>query len=371
MPAASGAGAGRTTARLFDAAGRHHSVTVASPANRGDSVRMHRVVIVALDDLVPFDLAAPYEVFRSARLRSGEPGYRVRVCGVTKSSDAGSFQLQTRYGLSELARADTIVLPGIRDISAPVASELVRAVRAAAAKGTRIASICSGAFLLAATGLLDGRRATTHWVAAEELARRYPRIRVDPQVLYVDEGQVLTSAGAAAAFDLCLHIVRRDHGAAVAAHAARLSVVPLERDGGQSQFIVHALPSADETSLARVLDWLGRHLHEQIGIEDIARRAAMSVRSLSRHFKEQTGTTPLQWLIRARVRHAQMLLETTPHSVERIADECGFGSVTVLREHFRKLVLTSPQAYRASFRSRSPASTTTRSSTRLQAGNTR
>lgn len=318
---------------------------------------MHRVVIVALDGLVTFDLAVPYECFHGARLRNGNPAYRVRVCGVTKSSDAGDFWLQTKYGLSELTRADTVILPGIKDITAPVPPELVRAVRAAAARGARIASICSGAFLLAATGLLDGRRATTHWLAAEELSRRYPRIEVDPQVLYVDEGQVLTSAGAAAAFDLCLHMLRRDHGAAVAAHMARLSVMPLERDGGQSQFIVHALPSPDETSLARVLGWLTRHLSEEVSIDDIARRAGMSVRSLNRHFKEQTGTTPLQWLIRARVRHAQTLLETTTHSVERIASACGFGSVTVLREHFRRLVLTSPLAYRASFRSRTQTRT--------------
>jgi transcriptional regulator GlxA family with amidase domain len=300
--------------------------------------------------LVPFDLAAPLEVFRTTRLANGEPAYRVRVCGTAKQIDAGAFRMSLQYGLSELTRADTVILPGITSLSFAVPPELVRAVRAAAARGARVASICSGAFLLAATGLLDGRRATTHWLGASDLARLYPSIEVDADVLFVDEGQVLTSAGAAAAFDLCLHMVRRDHGAAVAAAAARISVVPLERDGGQSQFIVHAPPAADDASLARILRWLSQNLHKPLTLGDIARRAATSVRSLNRHFKDQTGTTPLQWLLKARVRRAQVLLETTAHSIERIAADVGFGSVTSLREHFRRVALTSPQAYRRSFR---------------------
>jgi transcriptional regulator GlxA family with amidase domain len=313
---------------------------------------MHRVAIVAMDGVVPFDLATPCEVFGRVQLPGGLPGYEIRVCGVARKLDAGPFRMQARHGLGELARADTVILPGVADASAPVPERLVRAVRKAAARGTRVASICSGAFLLAATGLLDGRRATTHWLAASELARRYPRVRVDPDVLYVDEGQVLTSAGAAAAFDLCLHMVRLDYGSAVAAEAARVSVMPLERDGGQSQFIVHAPPTPDGSSLAPMLVWLEKHLHEQVTLDDIARRAAMSVRSLNRRFREQTGTTPLQWLLRARVRRAQLLLETTAHSIERIATSIGFGSVTAFREHFRRVVATSPQTYRRAFRSR-------------------
>ena len=312
---------------------------------------MHRVAIVALDSVVPFDLATPCEVFGRVVLQSGRPGYEVRVCGLTREVAAGSYyHMRLRYGLRELARADTVVLAGINDIDAEVAPALVRAVRKAAARGARVASICSGAFLLAATGLLDGRRATTHWLAAPELARRYPAVRVDPDVLYVDEGDVLTSAGAAAAFDLCLHIVRRDYGAAVAAEAARISVVQLVRDGGQAQYIVHAPPSADGASLGQLLSWLSEHLHLELTLQDLARRAAMSVRSLNRKFREQTGTTPLQWLVKARVRRAQQLLETTAHSVERIASEVGFGSVTAFREHFRRIVATSPQAYRRAFR---------------------
>jgi transcriptional regulator GlxA family with amidase domain len=216
-----------------------------------------------------------------------------------------------------------------------------------------VASICSGAFLLAATGLLDGRRATTHWLGTGELARRYPRVHVDPDVLYVDEGQVLTSAGAAAAFDLCLHLVRLDYGSAVAVDAARASVMPLERDGGQAQFITHAAPAPDGSSLAPLLVWLEENLSKALSLDRIARRAAMSIRSLNRRFREQTGTTPLQWLLRARVRRAQSLLETTTDSIEHIATTVGFGSVTALRAHFRRGVATSPQAYRRAFRNRS------------------
>jgi transcriptional regulator GlxA family with amidase domain/cytochrome c len=312
---------------------------------------MHRVVVVATDGVIPFDLSTPCGVFESVRVCGDRRGYRVRVCGVTREVDAGTFRMKLRHGLDELARADTIILPGTGDVGAEVPLPLVRALRKAAARGARIASVCSGAFLLAATGLLDGRRATTHWLAAAELARRYPMIRVDPDVLYVDEGQVLTSAGAAAAFDLCLHLVRRDYGSAVAAEAARVAVMPLERDGGQSQFIVHAPPTADGSSLAPLLHWLEANCRNELTLDDIARRAAMSVRSLNRQFRAQTGTTPLQWLIRARVRRAQQLLETTAQSVERIASHVGFGSVTALRGHFRRLVATSPKAYRHAFRS--------------------
>jgi transcriptional regulator GlxA family with amidase domain len=329
---------------------------------------MHRVVIVALENLVSFDLTVPCELFRSVRLADGSPGYRVRVCGVADEVDAGAFKLRLAHGLSELSRADTIVVPGMTDINAVWPERLIRGLRSAARRGTRIASICSGAFVLAAAGLLDGRSATTHWLAASELARRYPQIHVDPHVLYIDEGQVLTSAGAAAAFDLCLYIVRRDYGGAVAANAARISVMPLERDGGQSQFIVNAPPTGDDESLSRVLRWLEQRLAEPLTLEDIARRAAMSVRSLNRRFKEQIGTTPLQWLITARVRRAQLLLETTTHSVERIAADVGFGSVTALRDHFRRIALTTPQAYRRAFQNGKPLPPSAQAAERARRG---
>jgi transcriptional regulator GlxA family with amidase domain len=311
---------------------------------------MHRVAVVVTEGVVPLDLAMPCDVFAFARLPGGQPAYRIRVCGMDQEVNAGPFRIRVPYRLHELRKADTIILAGITDIDVTVPAPLVRAIQRAAAAGKRVASICSGAFLLAATGLLDGRRATTHWRAAPELARRYPRISVDPSVLFVDEGQILTSAGAAAGLDLCLHLVRKDYGSAIAAEVARLSVMPLERAGGQAQFILHAPPLPDGSSLASVLQWMEANLAEELTLDDLAHKAAMSVRTFSRRFRDQAGTTPLQWLLRARVRRAQVLLETTNHSVERVAAHAGFGSVAAFREHFRRVVSTSPQLYRRAFR---------------------
>ncbi len=311
---------------------------------------MHIVAVLAPDRVVPFDLATPIEVFSRTLLPSGRPGYEVRICGASPEVDAGAFTLRPPFGLAGLDDADTVIVPG-RDANPPVPAEVLDALRRAAARGARIASICSGAFILAETGLLDGRRATTHWVGAAELARRHPAIDVDPDVLYVDNGQFLTSAGAAAGLDLCLHLIRRDHGSAVAADAARLSVMPLEREGGQAQFIVHDQPPAPRGSaLEPVLTWMEENCAKELTLEDVAAYAGMSTRTLNRRFREQTGTTPLQWLLRVRVRRAQHLLETTGYAVDRIAGEVGFGSPTAFRERFKRVVGTSPNAYRASFR---------------------
>ncbi|MEV6875959.1 helix-turn-helix domain-containing protein [Amycolatopsis sp. NPDC051128] len=312
---------------------------------------MHIVAVLALDKVVPFDLATPIETFARTRLGSGEPAYEVRICGTGGELDAGTFRLCPPWGLEGLAGAGTIILPGRAENPPPVPRDVLAAVRAAAARGARIASICSGAFVLAETGLLDGLRATTHWAAAAELARRHPSIVVDPDVLYVDNGQFLTSAGAAAGLDLCLHLIRRDHGSAVAADAARLSVMPLEREGGQAQFIVHDPPPTPRGSeLEPVLAWLEENCALELTLAGIAARVGMSTRTLNRRFREQTGTTPLQWLLRARVRRAQHLLEATGDPVDRIAADVGFGSPTAFRERFKRGVGTSPQAYRASFR---------------------
>ena len=310
---------------------------------------MHRVVVLALDHVVPFDLASPIEVFSRTRLPDGRPAYDVRVCGAGPV-DAGAFTIQPGYGLEALAEADTIIVPGCADVTVPVPADVVEALRSAAAAGTRIASVCSGAFILAATGLLDGLRATTHWSAAAFLAALHPAIEVDPDVLYVDNGQLLTSAGAAAGLDLCLHLIRRDYGSAVAADAARLSVMPLEREGGQAQFIVHDQPPVPRGSLLEpVLRWVEENCAKELTLEDIASFAGMSTRTLNRRFREQLGTTPLQWLLRARVRRAQHLLEATDHPVDRIAAEVGFGSPTAFRDRFKRIVGTNPHAYRASF----------------------
>ncbi len=311
---------------------------------------VHTVAILALDHVVPFDLATPIEVFGRTRLPDGRTPYRVRVCGPAPEVATEAFALRVPYGVDALAEADTIIVPGCSERSGPAPAEALEALREAAARGTRLASICVGAFTLAAAGLLDGLRATTHWAAAPELARRFPSVDVRPDVLYVDNGQVLTSAGAAAGLDLCLHMIRRDHGSAVAADAARLSVMPLEREGGQAQFIVHEHPPVPGGSLLEpVLAWIEDNLGRDLTLAEMAARGGMSERTFSRRFRQQTGTTPLQWLLRARVRRAQYLLENTDHGIERIAAQAGFGSPTAFRERFKRVVGTTPQAYRSSF----------------------
>ncbi|MGW5455174.1 GlxA family transcriptional regulator [Nocardia sp. NPDC003979] len=311
---------------------------------------MHTVAVLALDKVIPFDLSTPIEVFSRTRLPDGRPGYQVRVCAEDAEVDAGAFTLRAPWGLDGLRNADTIIVPGIADPTAPLSPAVREALRSAAAEGTRIASICVGTFPLAATGLLAGLRATTHWLAAGALATTHPDIDVDPDVLYVDNGQFLTSAGAAAGMDLCLHMIRRDYGSAVAAHAARLSVMPLEREGGQAQFIVHDhVPTPQGCELEPLLIWLQENLAEDLSLADIAERAGTSTRTLIRRFREHTGTTPLRWLHRVRIRQAQHLLETTQHSVERISGQVGFGSATAFRERFKRTTGVSPQSYRRTF----------------------
>jgi transcriptional regulator GlxA family with amidase domain len=310
---------------------------------------MRRVAVLAFEGVVLADLATPCEVFGRARRDDGSACYEVRICSSARDVASEHVRLRVPWRLSALDRADTVIVPGIDDIARVVPPDVTRAIRRAVDRGACVASICSGAFVLAATGALDGKRATTHWLAAAELARRFPRIAVDANVLYVDNGRVLTSAGAAAGLDLCLHLVRRDLGAAAAAKVARAAVMPLERSGGQAQFIDHPPPAADGSSLEPVLAWLDRHLGEEVTLRAIARRAATSPRTLTRKFRAQVGTTPARWVARARVRSAQRLLETTGLSIERVAAEVGFGSAAVLRQQFTRLVGTSPQAYRRAF----------------------
>nr|MDT0656787.1 helix-turn-helix domain-containing protein [Micromonospora sp. DSM 115978] len=312
---------------------------------------MHRVVILALDGVVPFDLSVPIEVFGRAKLADGGPAYQVRVCAETEEVRAGLIAVRVPDGLSVVAGADTVVVPGVADLDAPVPPAVIRALTEATG---RLVAICTGAFVLAAAGLLDGRRATTHWASAPELARRHRSVAVDPGVLFVEDGRVLTSAGAAAGLDLCLHVVRRDHGAAVAARTARSSVMPLERAGGQAQFIAHEPPAPEGISLQPLLTWLAANLHRPLTLSAIADRASMSTRSLSRHFVDQTGSTPMRWLGRQRIRRAQELLETTDRPVERIGELVGFASPTAFRERFRQIVGVSPRQYRLTFVGVSP-----------------
>ena len=304
-----------------------------------------------MDQTVVFDMAIPIEVFGRVRLPDGRRPYRVRVCGTQSQVPTETFTIHAPWGLEALAGADTVIVPGRSEAADPPPPCALEALREAAARGTRIASICSGAFTLAATGLLDGLAATTHWTAAHRLAEMFPRVQVRPDVLYVDNEQLLTSAGASSGLDLCLHMVRRDFGSAVAADAARLAVTPLEREGGQAQYIVHEQPPVPRGSLLEpTLAWIEEHLGDELTLEAIAARCGMSTRSFSRRFREHTGTTPLQWLLRARVRQAQYLLEHTDHAVERIAVQVGFGSATAFRERFKRVTGTTPHGYRGAFR---------------------
>ena len=309
---------------------------------------MHKIAILALPGFVSFDLGIPCEVFTHAKMRSGKQAYSVKVC-THKSEIAGcAFRLRSDWRLEHLAAADTVIIPGIDDPLMPIPQQVIDAIHKAWKRGARLASICSGTFVLAATGLLDGRRATTHWIGTAELARRYPKIAVDPDVLFVDEGRIVTSAGASAGLDMCLHLVRRDHGQAAAAQAARFAVAPLDRDGGQSQFIQREPPGSN-SSLAPLLEWMQHHLGSALDVPSLAARAKMSPRTFARRFHQQTGTTPLQWVLAARIRRAQELLETTAAPVDKLALSAGFDSPVTFRARFRRLVGVSPSTYRRRF----------------------
>lgn len=310
---------------------------------------MHTVVVLALPDVIAFDLATAVETFGRTTLPEGRHAYRVIVAGTSSTVDAGPLQITTHEGLGALERADTIIVPGRNTPDAPLPEGLADALRSAIADGTRVASICVGAFVLAGAGLLDGRRATTHWLATDLLAQNHPRILVEPDVLYTDNGQILTSAGAAAGLDLCLHMIRRDFGAAVAAHASRLSVAPLHRTGGQAQFIVRNSPSYRTATLEDVLIWIEKNAHRPLTLSDIAEAAHTSVRTLTRRFQQETGQSPMEWVAGVRIRHAQELLETTDHGIDRIARQTGFSSPSNFRAQFRRATGVTPSEYRSTF----------------------
>ncbi len=321
------------------------------PANRSD----HKVAIVVYDGFAPFDLGVVCEVFgEDPRVAPGDPWYRLFICGDTSApvtADTG-FQILVPHGLETLAEVDTVIVtPTYRPEE--VAESVFAALRQAHARGCRILSLCTGAFVLARAGLLDGRRAATHWTECDELARRFPLVSVDAGVLYVDEGDILTGAGSAASIDLLLHIVRQDYGSDVATQLARQLVVPPQRDGGQAQFIEQPLPELDDANLfADTVTWVQEHLDDPVTVEDLAQRSAMSPRTFARRFQAATGTTPYQWLLGQRVHLAQRLLETSDLSVETVAERSGFCTAGNLRKHFGRVVHTSPQAYRRAFQDR-------------------
>jgi transcriptional regulator GlxA family with amidase domain len=314
---------------------------------------MHTVAVAVYDRFLAFELAVPCEVFGVDRSTMGAPNYRLLLCRVEPGplhAKVG-YSIEVPYDLSTLVEADTIIIPAWRDIDERPPEPLLEALHDAYRGGARIASLCSGAFVLAAAGLLDGRRATTHWMFAEALAARFPRVQVDPNVLYVDEGQILTSAGTAAGIDLCLHLVRLDYGQAVANIFARRMVVAPHRDGGQAQYVPAAVAlDADGGAVSRAMEWAIERIDEPLTVQNLADHAGLPLRTFARQFRASGGTTPGQWLLRQRVHAAQRALETTDAPVERISQQCGFGTAASLRVHFRRVVGVPPSAYRQAFR---------------------
>ncbi|GHH26865.1 AraC family transcriptional regulator [Streptomyces lanatus] len=315
------------------------------------------MVAVAVADGAPtLELAVPCEVFGIDRSDLVDPWYELRLCAAQPGPlrTAAGLIVPTSDGLDRLGEADTVVVAACsRAVQLDPSADLLEAVRRAHELGRRIVSICSGAYVLAAAGLLDGRRATAHWMSAMDFTHRFPDVDFDPASLYIQDGTILTSAGTGSAIDLCLHLVRQDHGSAVANEVARRMVVPPHREGGQAQYArppVRVRKASD--TLAPVLEWARRHLHEQLTVPQLAREAGLSERTFARRFRETFGTTPLQWILQERVRLAQELLETTDDAVESVAQRTGFGGATNLRYHFGRLTGVSPQTYRHVFRHR-------------------
>ncbi len=310
------------------------------------------VAVVAYDGLCTFEFGIAVEVFGLPRPEMGPGWYRFQVCAADPGPirAVGGIRIEADGDLSSLADAGTIVIPGWRGAGEPPPPRLVAALRAAHARGARLVSLCSGVFVLAATGLLDGRRATTHWRYLPTLAVLFPAIRIQPDVLYVDEGDLLTAAGSAAGIDLCLHIVRRDHGPRTANQVARRLVLPPHREGGQAQFVDRPVARHEGSRLAGLLDGARARLAEPLSVPQLAGEARMSQRTFLRRFAEATGTTPGEWLVGERLAHARTLLEETDLLIERIATDCGFGTAATLRHHFRGRLGTAPRAYRARFR---------------------
>jgi AraC family transcriptional regulator, transcriptional activator FtrA len=316
------------------------------------------VAVLVYEQVALFELGVACDIFGPATgTLAGVPWYRLSVCGAAPAvtTDAG-FQMTVPGGLDLVRTAGTVIVPPT-EAPEQVPAAVLDVLREASEQGRRLVSLCTGAQLLAAAGVLDGRPATTHWAECADLARRYPRVRVDPDVLYVDDGNVLTSAGSAASVDLCLHVVRRDYGSEIATRVARDLVVPPQRDGGQAQYIDHPMPVL-HSAFGDTLAWLQEHLAAEVTVDMLAARAAMSPRTFARRFVAATGTTPYQWLLRERTRLAQRLLETSDLPVEAVATRSGFCTADNLRKHFRRLLRTTPQAYRSAFR---PASLKTRS----------
>ncbi|MFI0982940.1 helix-turn-helix domain-containing protein [Streptomyces sp. NPDC021093] len=315
---------------------------------------LKNVAVALVDGVNPFELGVLCEVFGIDRSEAGLPVYDFAVCGVDQrelASRSGAFTINVPHGLDRLEEADLIAIPADQHCEARTYPEpLLAALRRGVERGARVLSVCSGAFVLGAAGLLDGRRCTTHWRHVDELARRFPKARLEPDVLYVDEGPVITSAGTAAGIDACLHLVRQEDGPEVANTIARRMVVPPHRDGGQAQYIERPLTRTRCDTVGEVLVWMEQHLELDLTVEQLAERAHMSPRTFARRFQQETGTTPYRWVLRQRVLLAQQLLEATDETIDTIAGRSGFGTAAGLRHHFLRTLDTTPNAYRRTFR---------------------
>ncbi|WP_096718621.1 helix-turn-helix domain-containing protein [Paraburkholderia acidicola] len=311
------------------------------------------VAVVAFDRISPFHLSVPCVVFGEDRSDGGVPAFEFRVCSVEPGplSTTAGFSISATHGLEALADANTIVVPSWRDPHETPPAELLDALRAAEARGAQLVGLCLGAFVLAAAGLLDGRRATTHWAWADDFARRYPKVRLDPDVLYIDDDNLLTSAGTAAGLDCCLHVLRKTYGTQVANYVARRLIVPPHRQGGQAQYIQQPVPpNVRGDRLSELLDWVRGNLQLAHTLDTLAERVLMSRRTFTRRFRQVTGTTVGAWLLAQRLERAQQLLEGSDEPVEAIATIAGFGSTASLRQHFADAFRTSPSAWRREFR---------------------
>jgi AraC family transcriptional regulator, transcriptional activator FtrA len=315
----------------------------------------HAVAAVAYDRLCTFEFGCTVELFALPRPELAVPWYDFAVCAAERGPirATGGIAMQVSHSLRLLERVDTIIIPGWRDADEAPPEDLLRKVRRAYERGARLCSICSGVFVLAAAGVLAGKRATTHWRYVDRLASRYPDISVEPNALYVDEGQVLTSAGSAAGLDMLLHLVRKDFGAKVANQVAQRLVIPPHREGGQAQFVPRPVASDGRGRLSKLLDWIRVHIASDHTIESLSGRASMSPRTLQREFKAATGLAPYEWIVRERIERAKELLESGRLPAQRIAERVGMGSAESLRHHFRERVGTTPAQYRARFHRRS------------------
>jgi AraC family transcriptional activator FtrA len=313
--------------------------------------KLHDVAVVVYDGLCTFEFGIAVEVFGLPRPEFGRNWYRFQVVSPDSGwlRATGGISLKATKGLAALSRAGTIIIPGWNGPDVPPPPRLIDALRKAHARGARLVSICCGVFVLAATGLLNGRRATTHWRYVNVLAARYPKILVQPDVLYVEDNGILTSAGSAAGIDLCLHIVRQDFGAEIANQVARRLVVSPQRDGGQAQFIQEPMPKIPAVGLAPLLSWLESNFHSDLSVAQLAKRAAMSPRNFARKFRRQTGTTPHQWVTRLRLLAAQRRLERKDESIDEIAQAVGWETAATLRQHFVRHLGTVPTSYRRRF----------------------